>query len=170
MVSPHEVGSTYGETGPSLKTLPDGTASVRNTYCDPLRHGQLAPDHGRKAQINLVYAVPTWELPIGSIGCCGNHHLRDLAESISVNGGDPSHDVNGSGSTDEETRPKSPDACEGSQRGHSTLRTGKPSTWGRATARQVRQSTITPLYTRESWLGGGEETTVMVLAGGRRVR
>jgi hypothetical protein len=65
---------------------------------------------------------------------------------------------------------KTSDASGGSQRGHSTLSAGKPRTWGRATACQVRQSTMTPLYTRESWLGGGKETTVMVLAGGRRVR
>jgi hypothetical protein len=55
---------------------------------NPLRHGQLAPDYGRKAQMNLVYTVPTWELPVGSTGCCGNHHLRDLVESISVNVGE----------------------------------------------------------------------------------
>jgi hypothetical protein len=65
---------------------------------------------------------------------------------------------------------KTSDASGGSQRGHRTLSAGQPRTWGRATACQVRQSTITPLYTRESWLGGGTETTVMVLAGGRRVR
>jgi hypothetical protein len=38
--------------------------------------------------MNLVYTVPTWELPVGSPGCCGNHHLRDLVESISVNVGE----------------------------------------------------------------------------------
>jgi hypothetical protein len=140
MVSQTKWGSTYGETGPSLKTLPDGTASVRITQFDPLRHGQLAPDHGRKAQMNLVYAVPTWELPIGSIGCCGNHHLRDLAESISVNVGGPSDDANESGSTDGETCPKTSDASGGSQRGHSSRSAGKPRTGRRATPEEVVSS------------------------------
>jgi hypothetical protein len=54
-------------------------------------------------------------------------------ESIKVNMGGPSADANGSGSTEGATRPKSPDAAGGSQRGHTTRRTGKPSTWGRAT-------------------------------------
>jgi hypothetical protein len=53
--------------------------------------------------MNLAYPVSTWELPIGSIGCCGNHHLSDLAESISVNVGGPSDDANESGSMGLET-------------------------------------------------------------------
>ena len=42
---------------------------------------------------------------------------------------------------------KTSDASGGSQRGHSTLSAGKPRTWGRATACQVRQLNITPFYT-----------------------
>ncbi len=99
-----------------------------------------------------------------------NHHLRDLVESINRNLGGPFGDAKKSGSSGLETIPKTSDAPEGSQRGHSSQRAGKPSTRRRATACQVLQSTITPLYTRESWLGGGKETKVMVLAGGRRVR
>jgi hypothetical protein len=81
-----------------------------------------------------------------------NHHLHDLAESTNGNMGDPSDDGNESGSTDGATRPKSSDASDGSQRGHSTRSVGKPRAWGRATAYQVPQSTTTPLYTKESWL------------------
>jgi hypothetical protein len=84
--------------------------------------------------MNLIYPTPTRELAIASIGCHDNRHLRDLAESIDGNMGDPSHDDKGSGSTDGETRPKSSKACDGSQRGHSTQRVGKPRTRGRATA------------------------------------
>jgi hypothetical protein len=84
--------------------------------------------------MNLVYPVSTWELPIGSIGCCGNHHLRDFVESINVNMGDHSRNVKESGSSELETAPKSSDVLGWSQRGHSTLSVGKPRTWGRATA------------------------------------
>ena len=104
--------------------------------------------------MNLEYPVPTWELPIGRIGCCGNHHLRDLAESISVNVGDPSDDANESGSSELETTPKTSDAAEGSQRGHSSQNMGKPCARRRATAYQVPQSMSLPPYTGESRLGG----------------
>jgi hypothetical protein len=60
-------------------------------------------------------------------------------ESISVNMGDPADDANESGSSEWETTPKTSDVSEGSQRGHSTRRAGKPRTWGRATAYQVPQ-------------------------------
>jgi hypothetical protein len=63
-----------------------------------------------------------------------NRHLRDLAESISRNLGDPSGDDNESGSNGLETIQKSADAPEGSQRGHSSQSAGKPRTWRRATA------------------------------------
>jgi hypothetical protein len=92
--------------------------------------------------MNLVYPVSTWELPVGSIGCCGNHHLRDLVESISVNVGDPAGDVNESGSTEVETPPKSSEAPAGSQRGRSTRRVGKPRTGGRATPGEVGKVAI----------------------------
>ena len=62
--------------------------------------------------MNLVYPVSTWELPIGSIGCCGNHHLRDLAESISVNVGGPSDEANESGSNDTATSMRTNDREE----------------------------------------------------------
>jgi len=84
--------------------------------------------------MNLVYPVSTWELPIGSIGCCGDHHLRDPVESISVNVGERTWDVKESGSRRLETTPKSSKAQVGSQRGPSTLSAGKPRTRGRATA------------------------------------
>jgi hypothetical protein len=53
--------------------------------------------------------------------------------------GDPADDANESGSSEWETTPKTSDVSEGSQRGHSTRRAGKPRTWGRATAYQVPQ-------------------------------
>ena len=68
--------------------------------------------------MNLAYPVSTWELPIGSTGCCGNHHRHDPVESISVNVGDHSKNAKESGSTDVETRHKSSDVLEWSQRGH----------------------------------------------------
>ena len=74
------------------------------------------------------------------MGCCGNHHLRDLAESISVNVGDSAGDVNESGSKDVETHPKSSDAPAESQRGHSSRRVGKLRTGGRATPEEVVSS------------------------------
>ena len=59
----------------------------------------------------------------------------------------------------------------GSQRGHSTLRAGKPSHMGEGPqligCLKVRSL---PLYTGESRLGGRKETRVNVLIGGRRVR
>jgi hypothetical protein len=83
----------------------------------------------------------------------GNRHLLDCVESIIRNLGDPSDNANESGSSGLETTSKSSDVSEGSQRGHSTQSAGKPRTGGRATACQVLQSTTTPLYTREPWLG-----------------
>lgn len=64
----------------------------------------------------------------------GNRHLQDPVESILMNVGGPIWDVKESGSTDVATRPKSSNAHMGSQRGHSSLSAGKPSTWRRATA------------------------------------
>jgi hypothetical protein len=63
-----------------------------------------------------------------------NHHLHDLEESIDVNMGDPSNDAKESGSSGLETVPKTSDALEGSQRGHSSQSAGKPRTGRRATA------------------------------------
>jgi hypothetical protein len=120
--------------------------------------------------MNLIYPLPTEEPAVAGIGWLENHHLHDRVESVIMNTGERPWDVKESGSRWLETTPKSSKAQVGSQRGHSTRRTGKPSTGGRATAGQVPQSTITPLYTGESRLGGGKETRVMVLIGGRRVR
>jgi hypothetical protein len=83
--------------------------------------------------MNLIYPVSTEEPAIAGIGPSDNRRLHDPVESIIVNVGDLSDDVNESGSTDWATSPKSSDASERSQCGHSTLRAGKPSTWGRAT-------------------------------------
>ena len=87
----------------------------------------------RMARINLIYPVPTEEPAIAGRGCMVTATYVIPLESINVNMGGPSADANGSGSTDGATRPKSPDAAGGSQRGHTTRRTGKPSTWGKAT-------------------------------------
>ena len=87
----------------------------------------------RMAQRNLIYPVSTEEPTVVGIGCMVIATYVIALESIYVNMGDPLHDVNGSGSTDEEARPKSPNACSGSQRGHSTRSAGKLRTWGRAT-------------------------------------
>jgi hypothetical protein len=83
--------------------------------------------------MNLIYPVPTEEPAIAGKGCMVTATYVIPLESINVNMGGPSADANGSGSTDGVTRPKSPDAAGGSQRGHTTRRMGKPSTWGRAT-------------------------------------
>ena len=100
------------------------------------------------------------DIPCAHSGACNsryrlgdNHHLRDLVESINRNLGGPFGDDKESGSSGLETTPKTSDAPEGSQRGHSTRSAGKPRTGGRATACQVLQSTTTSLYTRASWLG-----------------
>jgi hypothetical protein len=59
-----------------------------------------------------------------------------------VNMGDPSDDANESGIRRLETAPKTSDASEGSQRGHSSQSAGKPCTWRRATVLSVLQSNI----------------------------
>jgi hypothetical protein len=107
--------------------------------------------------MNLIYPVSTEVLAIARLGYADNRRLSGSVESISVNMGDPSGDVKESGSSRLETTSKSSDALEGSQRGHSSRRAGKPSTWPRATACQVRQSTTPPLYTSGHWLGGGRK-------------
>ena len=66
-----------------------------------------------------------------------NRRLRGPVESIHVNVGDPSDDVKESGSSELKTAPKPSEASDGSQRGHSTRRLGKPATGGRATACEV---------------------------------
>jgi hypothetical protein len=54
---------------------------------------------------------------------------------------------------------KSSEAHVSSQRGHSTRRTGKPSTWGRATAYEVPQSmTLTKVKVWESLPMSSEKT------------
>jgi len=99
----------------------------------------------------------TWITPsrVGSanmaMGESDNRHLSCPAESISVNMGDLPRDDKESGSTGGETRPQSSNALRKSQRGHSTRRMGKPSTWGRATAYEVPQSmTLTNVTVWES--------------------
>jgi hypothetical protein len=87
----------------------------------------------------------------------GNRHLHDPVESIIMNVGGPIWDAKESGITHVGTRAKSSDAHTGSQRGHSSPSAGKPRTWRRATACQVRQSTTLPLYTSGYWLGGGRK-------------
>lgn len=60
------------------------------------------------ARRNLIYSVSTEEPTVVGIGCMVTATYVIALESIYVNMGDPLHDVNGSGSTDEATRPKSP--------------------------------------------------------------
>jgi hypothetical protein len=83
---------------------------------------------------NLIYPASTQEPAVAGIGCMDNHHLRDRVESIKRNLGGPLGDDKESGSSGLETTPKTSDAPEGSQRGHSTQSAGKPRTGGRATA------------------------------------
>ena len=86
-----------------------------------------------------------------AMGESDNRHLSCPAESIAVNMGDLPRDDKESGSTGEAIRPKSSNALGKSQRGHSTRRTGKPSTGGRATAYEVPQSmTLTNVKVGES--------------------
>jgi hypothetical protein len=68
--------------------------------------------------------------------------------------GDPSDDGNESGSTDEETRPKTSDASDGSQRGHSSRSAGKPRTWRRATPWEVGKVATTPMVSRKTPTAG----------------
>jgi hypothetical protein len=107
----------------------------------------------------------TWMTPsrVGSanmaMGESDNRPLSCPAESISVNRGDLPRDAKESGSTGGETRPKSSKALRKSQRGHSPRRTGKPSTWGRATAYEVPQSmTLTNVKVWESLPMSSEKT------------
>jgi hypothetical protein len=65
-------------------------------------------------------------------------------ESIHGNMGERHGNVKESGSNGLETAQKTSEILCRSQRGHSRLRVGKPSTWRRATAYQVPQSTFTP--------------------------
>jgi hypothetical protein len=83
---------------------------------------------------HLIYSIPTEEPAIAGIGCEITATYVILFEFIHGNMGDPSDDGNESGNRELETTPKSSDAPEGSQRGHSTQRAGKLPTWGRATA------------------------------------
>jgi hypothetical protein len=78
--------------------------------------------------------MPAGEPAIAGKGCAITTTDVVSFESINVNMGDPSDDVNESGSRGLATTPKTSDASEGSQRGHSTRRVGKPRTGGRATA------------------------------------
>jgi hypothetical protein len=91
----------------------------------------------RMARMNLIYPAPTEEPAIAGIGLPDNRHLNDLVESITMNVGDHSRNEKESGSKAVETHPKSSDVLGWSQRGHSTRRTGKPSTWERATPWEV---------------------------------
>jgi hypothetical protein len=50
--------------------------------------------------MNLIYPVSTEEPAVAGIGPSDNRCLHDPVESIIVNVGDPSDDVNESGSTD----------------------------------------------------------------------
>jgi hypothetical protein len=63
-----------------------------------------------------------------------NRHLHALVESVDGNMGERHWNVKESGSNGLETAPKTSDVLCRSQRGHSSLRAGKPSTWRRATA------------------------------------
>ena len=91
-------------------------------------------------------------------------------ESIGVNMGDPSDDANESGSRGWATPQKSSDASGGSQRGHSTRRAGKPSTWGRATPGGVAVVTTLNVKAWESLPMSAEHETLEILSWGRRVR
>jgi hypothetical protein len=137
MVSLNEVESTYGECSPCLNTLPDGTVQWREVLVSftTLAMATLgAVVAKRLARMNLIYPVPTEGACDNRYRLADNHHLSDLVESVKLNLGGPSDDGNESGSRRVETPPKSSDASEGSQRGHSSRSTGKPCTWRRATA------------------------------------
>jgi hypothetical protein len=56
MVRPDEVDKTYGEPRPCLKTLPDGTVSVWNTFSRRVFH--LESVWKRVARTNLLTLSP----------------------------------------------------------------------------------------------------------------
>jgi hypothetical protein len=56
MVSPDEVDKTYGEPSPCLKTWPDGTVSVWNTFSRLVFH--LESVRKRVARTNLFTLSP----------------------------------------------------------------------------------------------------------------
>jgi hypothetical protein len=60
----------------------------------------------RKMRTNLMYPASTEEPAVAGIGWIDNRHLRDFVESIVENLGDPSGDVNESGSRGLETTPE----------------------------------------------------------------
>lgn len=70
----------------------------------------------RKAQMNLIYPVPTREPRYAGIGCLVTTTYVILSESIHGNMGDPSADGKESGSRGLETTPETSDASGGSQR------------------------------------------------------
>lgn len=69
--------------------------------------------------MNLIYPMSTGEPAVAGIGYLDNRHLRDPAESINGNMGDPADDVKGSRSNGLVTVLKSSKASGGSQRSHS---------------------------------------------------
>ena len=68
MVRPNEADKPYGEPSPCLKTLPDGTVSVWNTFSRGVSHLESRWYGKRVVRINLMYPVPTEKSAVADIG------------------------------------------------------------------------------------------------------
>jgi hypothetical protein len=77
MVSPDEVDKTYGELRPCLKTLPDGTVSVWNTYSRGVFHLESVQCMEESGSDEPAYPEPAEEPAVAGIGLAGIHHLSD---------------------------------------------------------------------------------------------
>jgi hypothetical protein len=149
MVSPNEAGLDLRGMPPLSQDLARWDSQWWENSHTEVAQGHVATQ--RMTWVNLMYPMSTEEPRYAGIGLVGNRHLHDLVESIMVNVGDRSDDVKGSGNKELETAPKSSDASDRSQCGHSSRSVGKPRTWRRTTACQVPQSTDTPnVKARES--------------------
>lgn len=138
MVSSNEADlDLRGKAAPVSTPCPMGQSVSVRTYRRFVPRSTvayLAMATRRMTWINLTYPMSTEKPTIVGIGRKDNRHLTDLVESITRNLGDLSADDKESGSSGLVTTPKTSEASEGSQRGHSSLSTGKPCTWRRATA------------------------------------
>jgi hypothetical protein len=136
MVSSHEAGFDLRGTLPLSQDLArwDSLCAERDGQTrSPPRGSRALQCCKRVVWVNLTYPIPTREPAIAGRGRQRTATYVISLESMAVNMGDPSGDANESGSSEWETTPKTSDASEGSQRGHSTRSAGKPCTWGRAT-------------------------------------
>jgi hypothetical protein len=80
MVSPDEADKTYGEPTPCLKTLPDGTVSVWNTYSRGVFHLKSVQCMEESGSGRPVYPEPAEEPAVAGMGLAGIRHLTDLVK------------------------------------------------------------------------------------------